>query len=84
MRILLVGAGGFIGRHLHAALRAAGHRVLASARRPDPAAPGEWYRLDLAELARDPNAFPWPGGIELVINAAGLLSTDRDRLRQVQ
>lgn len=41
MRILLVGAGGFIGRHLHAALRAAGHRVLASARRPDPAAPGE-------------------------------------------
>ena len=84
MRILLVGAGGFIGRHLHAALRAAGHRVLASARRPDPAAPGEWCRLDLAELARDPNAFPWPAGIELVINAAGLLSTDRDRLRQVQ
>lgn len=62
MRILLVGAGGFIGRHLHAALRAAGHRVLASARRPDPVAPGEWCRLDLAELARDPDRPPMPGG----------------------
>jgi uncharacterized protein YbjT (DUF2867 family) len=84
MRILLVGAGGFIGRHLHAALRAAGHTVLASARRPDPAAPGDWCRLDLAELARDPQAFAWPAGIELVINAAGLLSTDRAQLHEVQ
>ncbi|WP_349616506.1 SDR family oxidoreductase [Azotobacter salinestris] len=84
MRILLVGAGGFIGRHLHAALRAAGHQVLASARRPDPAAPGDWCRLDLAGLARDPQAFAWPEGIELVINAAGLLSTDRVQLQQVQ
>lgn len=84
MRILLVGAGGFIGRHLHAALRAAGHAVLASARQPDPAAPGDWCRLDLAELARDPQAFAWPAGIELVINAAGLLSTDRARLDEVQ
>ncbi|MDV7212730.1 NAD-dependent epimerase/dehydratase family protein, partial [Azotobacter beijerinckii] len=84
MRILLVGAGGFIGRHLHAALRAAGHRVLASARRPDPAASGDWCRLDLAELARDPQAFAWPEGIELVINAAGLLSTDRAQVQQVQ
>lgn len=84
MRILLVGAGGFIGRHLHAALRAAGHTVLASARRPEPAAPGDWCRLDLAELARDPQAFAWPAGIELVINAAGLLSTDRAQLDEVQ
>lgn len=84
MRILLVGAGGFIGRHLHAALRAAGHQVLASARRPDPAAPGDWCRLDLAELASDSQAFAWPEGIELVINAAGLLSTDRVQLQQVQ
>lgn len=84
MRILLVGAGGFIGRHLHAALRAASHRVLASARRPDPAAPGDWCRLDLAELARDPQAFVWPEGVELVINAAGLLSTDGKQLDEVQ
>ncbi len=84
MRILLVGAGGFIGRHLHVALRAAGHQVLATARQPDPGASGDWCRLDLAELARDPRAFAWPAGIELVINAAGLLSTDRTQLDEVQ
>lgn len=84
MRILLVGAGGFIGRHLHVALRAAGHRVLATARQPDSGASGEWLALDLAELARDPHAFAWPAGVEMVINAAGLLSTDRTQLEEVQ
>lgn len=84
MRILLVGASGFIGRHLHAALRAAGHSVLATARQPDPAAAGDWLALDLAALARDPHSFAWPAGIELVINAAGLLSTDRRQLDEVQ
>lgn len=84
MRILLVGAGGFIGRHLHVALRAAGHSVLATARQPDPAAAGDWLALDLAELARDPRSCAWPAGIELVINAAGLLSSDRARLHEVQ
>lgn len=84
MRILLVGAGGFLGRHLHAALRAAGHRVLATARQPEPSASGDWLHLDLAELARDPRSFAWPDGIELVINAAGLLSSDRTRLHAVQ
>lgn len=84
MRILLVGAGGFIGRHLHVALRAAGHSVLATARQPDPAAAGDWLALDLAALARDPHSFAWPAGIELLINAAGLLSTDRRQLDEVQ
>jgi uncharacterized protein YbjT (DUF2867 family) len=84
MRILLVGAGGFIGRHLHAALRAAGHSVLATARHPEADAGGDWLALDLAELARDPRSFVWPDGIELVINAAGLFSTDLARLHEVQ
>lgn len=84
MRILLVGAGGFIGRHLQAALHAAGHQVVATARQPDPGASGEWLALDLVELARDPHAFAWPAGVELLINAAGLLSTDRARLDEVQ
>lgn len=84
MRILLVGAGGFLGRHLHVALRTAGHQVLATARQPDPAASGDWLALDLAELARDPRSFAWPDGVELVINAAGLLSSDRTQLDEVQ
>lgn len=84
MRILLVGAAGFIGRHLHTSLRAADHQVLATARQPDPTASGDWLALDLAELARDPRSFAWPPGIELVINAAGLLSSDLARLDEVQ
>ncbi|MBH8851789.1 NAD(P)-dependent oxidoreductase, partial [Pseudomonas aeruginosa] len=39
MRILLVGAGGFVGRHLLPALLAAGHELLLTARRPPVDAP---------------------------------------------
>jgi uncharacterized protein YbjT (DUF2867 family) len=78
--ILLVGASGFIGRHLHAALLAAGYRVLASARRPDPQAPGEWLALDLNRL----DEFVWPAGIGTVINASGLLTTDPASITALQ
>jgi len=86
MRILLVGAGGFIGRRLLLALLSAGHSVVATARRaPAEKLPGvEWRALDLARLADDPAYFPWPDGVELLINAAGLLSPDIERLNQVQ
>lgn len=79
-RVLLVGASGFIGRHLHAALRAAGYRVIATARRPDPQAPGDWRALDL----RQPADFDWPDHIGTVINASGLLTTDSAELDAVQ
>ncbi|MGY2061833.1 NAD-dependent epimerase/dehydratase family protein, partial [Nocardia gipuzkoensis] len=45
MRVLLTGAAGFIGSHVHRALRAAGHDVvaidalLAGVHGPDAAAP---------------------------------------------
>ena len=78
--ILLIGATGFIGRHLHCALRAAGHRVLACARRPDPAAEGHWCALDLQRL----DDFVWPAGIDTVINASGLLSTDPAAIAALQ
>lgn len=82
MRILLVGAGGFIGRHLLDALTLAGHSLVATARRPSPAPlPGvEWRCLDLLQ----PDAFTWPEGIELVINASGELSGDTARMQRLQ
>jgi uncharacterized protein YbjT (DUF2867 family) len=82
MRILLVGAGGFIGRHLLDALVLAGHSVVATRRGPDaPTLPGvEWRSLDLLR----PDAFAWPEGIELVINASGELSTDTARMERLQ
>lgn len=86
MNILLVGAGGFIGRHLLRALLANGHQVLATSRSGAGAwQPGvRWLALDLAELADDPDHFPWPDGVELLINAAGLLASDSVELYRVQ
>ena len=81
MRILLVGASGFIGAQLLRALSAAGHSTIATSRAgTGPALPGvEWRALDL--LA--PQAFDWPDA-ELLINATGLLSTNPEPLWQLQ
>ncbi|NKI45074.1 NAD-dependent epimerase/dehydratase family protein [Streptomyces physcomitrii] len=48
-RVLLLGATGFVGRHVGAALEAAGYEVLAVARRPRKT-PASWrlYLMDLA------------------------------------
>lgn len=81
MRILLVGASGFIGSHLLRALSAAGHQVSATSRLGSgPALPGvDWRSLDL--LA--PQAFDWPDA-DLLINAVGLLSSDVEALQRLQ
>ena len=86
MRILLVGATGFIGRHLLTALTGAGHAVIASTRQSNPPTlPNvEWRQLDLLALAADPSAFAWPPQIDLLINAAGLLTSEPQVLQQVQ
>lgn len=82
MRILLVGAGDFIGRHLLDALTLAGHTLLATRRTPtaETLADVEWRSLDLLR----PDDFAWPEGIELVINASGELSTDAARMDRLQ
>jgi uncharacterized protein YbjT (DUF2867 family) len=71
MVILLTGATGFIGRHLAAALRAAGHRVIEARRvATDP---------DLhvsADFSRDLHPNDWVEkltGVDCVINAVGIL-----------
>jgi uncharacterized protein YbjT (DUF2867 family) len=71
MLILLTGATGFIGRHLAAALRSAGHDVVEARRRAtDPANHIE------ADFARDVHAAAWRdklAGVNCVINAVGIL-----------
>jgi uncharacterized protein YbjT (DUF2867 family) len=64
MRVLLIGAGGFIGRRLAVRLQAAGHEVLAPTR----------SRVDLRQSGTD-----WPDllhGVDAVVNAAGVLRGD--------
>lgn len=86
MKVVLVGATGFIGRHLLAALHAAGHQLIATSRYPQPRSlPGvEWRQLDLDHLGRESRPFVLPADTDLLINAAGLLSSDAQALARTQ
>jgi uncharacterized protein YbjT (DUF2867 family) len=86
MKILLVGGGGFIGGNLLRALHGAGHSIIATSRQARASSwPGvEWLALDLGLLASDPGHFSFPDDVDLLINAAGLLSVDTQALSLVQ
>ncbi|WP_428550237.1 SDR family oxidoreductase [Pseudomonas edaphica] len=86
MNILLVGATGFVGGHLLRALQQAGHSVIATCRKPvNQGWTGvQWQALDLGRLAADPGCWVFPESVDLVINAAGLLSVDAAELSRVQ
>ncbi len=74
MRILLVGASGFIGRHLADRLRH-GHQLLWAARTPPPSGLSNVTHLPV-DLVRDTDAADWLprlAGVDAVVNAAGLL-----------
>ncbi|MFC3675525.1 SDR family oxidoreductase [Ferrovibrio xuzhouensis] len=77
MRVLVLGATGFIGRHVTAALLAAGHDVVAGGRRAEEARRRFPAIGTLAcDLARDTDPAVWVprlAGIDAVVNAAGLL-----------
>lgn len=74
MLILLTGATGFLGRHLLAALLAAGHRVRAVRRGTPPAdsASVHWIQADFAR-DHSPDAWlPHLDGVDAVVNAVGI------------
>ena len=77
MRIMLLGAGGFIGRHVLSELLTAGHEVIGVVRGLDnlPTAfpQAHFISLDLTQ-AKEPDA--WLHhlvGVDYIINAAGIL-----------
>jgi uncharacterized protein YbjT (DUF2867 family) len=77
MRVLLTGATGFIGRYLLTALIQAGHEVVPAVRRPaeadrllpNPAS----IRADFNRMTAPGDWMPHLGGIDAVINCAGIL-----------
>lgn len=83
MRVLITGAGGFIGSHLVAALHGAGHEVVAGVRRPKDVE----RRLPVAaaiavDFERDTAPETWLprlDGIDAVVNAIGILQAGRGR-----
>lgn len=71
MVILITGATGFIGRRLVAALREAGHRVIAVSRRA-----GTHPDAITADFTRDLDPETWVprlAGVDVVVNAVGIL-----------
>ncbi|MGK6354237.1 SDR family oxidoreductase [Sphingomonas sp. DT-207] len=77
MRILLLGAGGFIGRHIFAELIAQGHEVTAVVRRAeglDQAFPDAAIEeRDLARATRASDWEPLARSTDVIVNAAGVL-----------
>jgi len=77
MKVLVTGAYGFIGAHVVAGLRAAGHRVVGCGR--DPAygrrrIPDiEWIACDFNRDLTPAAWLPRLAGVDAVINAAGIL-----------
>lgn len=73
MRVLISGAGGFVGRHVAVAMARGGHDVVALVRRPRPAVLEQQARLavesaDLAQAERLP-----PGSFDAVIHCAAAI-----------
>ncbi|HEY6916411.1 MAG TPA: SDR family oxidoreductase [Allosphingosinicella sp.] len=77
LHVLVLGAGGFIGRHIVADLLTHGHRVTGTVRRDDGISAAFPDACFLAlDLAKETNAERWRErltGIDIVVNAAGLL-----------
>lgn len=70
MNILLCGASGFVGRHIEAALRKAGHQVSRGVRRPRGA--GD-IAIDYTQDIASATWLPRLAGIDAVVNAVGVL-----------
>ena len=81
MRVLLLGATGFIGRHVAARLLGENHAVVAAVRDPAGARrrfPGmETVRIDLNHMTAARDWLPLLPGIDAVVNCAGILQSGR-------
>lgn len=84
MNVLVTGASGFLGRHVVAALRDAGHRVRALVRPATDIGPLDWssdidvFRADLCDADNLADAFD---GIDVLVHlAAQVRGDDRTRI----
>lgn len=65
MRVLLTGASGFIGRHIHMALSDAGHEVVTTSRRSG---------ADFNRMLKEEDWLRYLEGVEAAINSVGIIT----------
>jgi uncharacterized protein YbjT (DUF2867 family)/uncharacterized membrane protein YphA (DoxX/SURF4 family) len=86
VRVLVTGANGFIGTHVVAALRKAGHHIVRAVRRPS-ACELERHEAVACDFGRDVDVQVWQPrleGIDAVVNCAGILrETAADKFQSV-
>ena len=82
MHIFLLGADGFIGRHIATHLHAHGHKVTASARRVC-ALQSMGFATFQADLTKPQNWAEAVQGCDAIVNAAGLLNGPEAHMRAV-
>lgn len=80
MRILVTGAGGFVGRRLVPHLAARGHEVRAAVRRED-GAPGDAAELWVGDLADTGDLAPATAGMDAVVHLAARVHIPNDTAR---
>jgi uncharacterized protein YbjT (DUF2867 family) len=82
VRVLLLGASGFIGRELHAALAGRGHQIVAAVRDARQSPPFAGQAPIVVDLNRDTAAETWIprlAGIDAIVNCAGILQGSRSQ-----
>ncbi|WP_010324791.1 SDR family oxidoreductase [Marinobacterium stanieri] len=73
MRVLLTGATGFIGQHLHRALLAEGHDVVACSRQHPGLPCRAFIPCDFAQDLKSDDWLPRLNDVDAVINAVGII-----------
>ncbi|BCT92092.1 oxidoreductase [Lysobacter helvus] len=71
--VLVIGANGFLGGHVAAALRRAGFGVVLGVRVSGRAPAADERPIDLATMTRPEDWVPVLAGVDIVVNAAGIL-----------
>ncbi len=73
MRVLLTGATGFIGQHLHRALLAEGHEVVACSRKHPDLPCLDFFPCDFSQDLSPEDWLSRLGAVDAVINAVGII-----------
>ncbi len=78
MKILVVGATGFIGKSIYRKLETLKYEVIAGVRNPD-AFDGKAIKIDFLKLVEDSTLAQRLEGIDVVINAVGIITPTKEQ-----